>query len=314
MKGYVKVIWCVLCFSVIISALSACVPLPTSTGGIAFTDALGREVRIKSPKRVCALIGSFAEVWMLSGGSLVGAPDDAWSDFNLHIPNGINIGGTHSPSLELILSADPDFVIASASTPSNVMLKDVLEAANIAVAYFDVDNFEDYLNMLNVCTDITGRKDLYTKNGLNVKQEIEGIKSRFIKSGLTDKERTVLLLRAHSGAVKAKGSKGTILGEMLLDIGCINIADSNTLLLDNLSVESIIQQSPHRIFVVTMGDDTQKAIEGLNKMMSESPAWGSLEAVTEGRLHIMDRKLFNIKPNARWAQSYEKLAEIFLGK
>ena len=63
-----------------------------------------------------------------------------------------------------------------------------------------------------------------------------------------------------------------------------------------------------------MGDNTQKAIDNLNKMINESPALKSLEAVAEGRLHIMDRKLFNIKPNARWAISYEKLAEIFLSK
>ena len=29
--------------------------------------------------------------------------------------------------------------------------------------YFDVDNFDDYLKMLDICTDITGRKDLYDK-------------------------------------------------------------------------------------------------------------------------------------------------------
>lgn len=97
---------------------------------------------------------------------------------------------------------------------------------------------------------------------------------------------------------------------MLADLGCINIADSDTSLLEALSVESIIRQEPYRIFVVTMGNDTQKAMDNFYQMMEENPAWGTLEAVAEGRVHIMDRKLFNIKPNADWAESYEKLSKI----
>ncbi|NMD37565.1 MAG: ABC transporter substrate-binding protein [Christensenellaceae bacterium] len=279
---------------------------------VTFIDALDRKINIeKNPKRVAALIGSFADIWSLSGGSICATVEDAWEDFGLELPDAINIGGAHSPNLELLLSSNPDFVIASASTKSNVEMLQVLKAAGIAVAYFDVDNFYDYLAMLDICTDITGRKDLYEKNGLDIQGQIESIKSDFKKSNLPENERTVLLLRAHSGAVKAKGSQGTILGEMLADLGCINIADSDTSLLETLSIESIIKQEPYHIFVVTMGNDTEKAIKNLNQMMDENPAWGTLAAVAEGRLHLMDRKLFNIKPNARWAESYEKLSEIF---
>lgn len=145
-----------------------------------------------------------------------------------------------------------------------------------------------------------------------IQSQIEDIKQAIEERALPEEQRTVLLLRAHSSSVKAKGSKGTILGEMLADLGCINIADSDTSLLETLSVESIIRQEPYRIFVVTMGDDTEKAIDNLNQMMNENPAWGTLDAVAEGRLHLMERKLFNIKPNADWAESYEKLSEILL--
>ena len=275
---------------------------------LCFTDALGRTVNLQQkPERVAALIGSFADVWVLSGGTVCATVEDAWDDFGLELPDAVNIGGAHSPNLELLLSADPDFVIASASTSSNVEMKETLEAAGITVAYFDVDNFYDYMDMLAIFTDITGRKDLYEQNGLVLQNQIENIKSEFF---LPDAERTVLLLRAHSGSVKAKGSEGTILGEMLADLGCINIADSDTSLLDTISIESIIRQEPHHIFVVTMGDDTEKAMKNLNQMMEENLAWGMLDAVAEGRFHVMDRKLFNIKPNARWAESYETLSTL----
>lgn len=313
MRKFFQFIAFIVCLTMMLSILTACSSGESTQNEnvVTFTDALGREVTVsKEPQRVATLIGSFADVWMLAGGSVCATAEDAWEDFGLELPNAVNIGGAHSPNLELIFSANPDFVIASASTSSNVEMLETLETAGITVAYFDVDNFEDYLAMLNICTDITERKDLYERNGLELQSQIETIKLEMSEQPLTEKQKTVLLLRAHSGSVKAKGSEGTILGEMLADLGCVNIADSDTSLLEALSVESIIRQEPYRIFVVTMGNDTQKAIDNFYQMMEENPAWGTLAAVTEGRVHIMDRKLFNIKPNADWAESYEKLSEI----
>lgn len=282
---------------------------------ITFTDALDREVTVPvKPQRVAALLGSFADVWILAGGEVCAAPEDAWDDFELGLEDAINLGGAHSPSLESLLSSNPDFVIASASTAANVEMKDVLESAGIVVAYFDVDCFEDYLQMLDLCTDITERKDLYEENGLHVQNKIEDIKAQMEKEALPEEKRTILLMRAASNFVKAKGSSGTILGEMLEDLGCINIADAEASLLENLSVESVMKQEPYHIFVVTMGDDTEKALDNVTRMMEENPAWGTLEAVKENRLHVMERKLFNIKPNEKWAESYERLSEILLEK
>lgn len=290
--------------------LTACKGQEEAGQGITFTDALGREVTVpQNPERVAALLGSFGDVWMLAGGELCAAADDAWEDFGLELEGAVNIGGAHSPSLELLISADPDFVIASASTASNVEMKDTLEAMGITVAYFDVDNFDDYLDMLKICTDITGRQELYQQNGLAIKAQIDGIKEQYREADIPQEERKILLLRAASGFVKAKGSKGTILGEMLADMGCINIADSETGLLDDLSVEAVIREEPHHIFVVTMGSNTEAAQESLENMLEGNPAWGTLEAVKEGRLHMMDKTLFNLKPNARWAESYEILYE-----
>ena len=287
--------------------LSACggeVPSPAE-GGVTFTDALGRTVTVGSPRRVAALLGSFADVWVLAGGDLCAAPEDAWEDFGLS-QEAVNLGGAHSPSLEVLLSAAPDFVIASASTASNVEMLETLEAAGITVAYFDVDNFGDYLAMLAICTDITGRKDLYEQNGLQLQRQIEAIKAKTIP----EDRRRVLMLRSSASSIKAKGSRGTILGEMLADLGCVNIADSETGLLENLSVEAVIRQQPCHIFVVTMGSNTEAAVEGFRQMIEENPAWSSLEAVKAGRIHMMEKELYNLKPNARWPEAYEKLYEI----
>ena len=307
---------CLLCLAVLAS-LFACGPKKHvySDDAVVFVDALGREVSVTGePERVAALLGSFADVWQLAGGELCAAANDAWEDFGLELGDAVDIGGAHSPSLELLVSSEPELVLASASTASNVQMREALEQMGICVIYFDVDCFEDYLYMLDICTDITGRKDLYEQNGLDIKAAIDAIKEEFASLELDDEKKSVLLLRASAGRVKAKGSEGTILGEMLCDMGCINIADGNDAILENLSLESIIEKNPHHVFVVTMGNDTEAARAALTQMMEENGAWGELEAISEGRLHVMDRRLFNIKPNARWAEAYEKLYEALVSQ
>lgn len=65
------------------SGTASSVPESTSqtveTAAVTFTDDLGREVTVSSPKRVAVLLGSYADVWSLAGGkdTIVAAADDA---------------------------------------------------------------------------------------------------------------------------------------------------------------------------------------------------------------------------------------------
>lgn len=295
------------------SSCRATLPEGEDTESVFVTDALGRELSVpRQPSRVASLIGSFSDVWLLAGGSLCASVEDAWEDFGLELGDAVNLGGAHSPSLELLLAAEPELVLASASTASNLAMRESLETMGIDVIYFDVDHFNDYLQMLDVCTEITGRRDLFEQNGLALQGAIEAIKAQYAALELPSAEKRILLLRASSTTVKAKGSRGTVLGEMLADMGCINIADNDDTLLESLSVEAVLANEPHHVFVVTMGSDTAAAEASLRALIEGNPAWRSLEAVSEGRLHLMDKKLFNLKPNASWAEAYQRLYETLI--
>ena len=94
--------------------LCACTDAPSAepaADAVVFTDVLGREITLESvPKRTACLLGSFADIWMLAGGTVCAAAEDAWEDFGLTTEDAVNIGGAHSPNTELLLSASPDFV------------------------------------------------------------------------------------------------------------------------------------------------------------------------------------------------------------
>ena len=273
-----------------------------------FQDDLGRTVTLPEPKRVACLLGSFAQIWQLAGGEVIATADDAWDDLNLELSDDcVNLGNTKELSLELLLSSQPDFILASANTRQNVEWMETLEAADIPTAYFDISDFDDYLRLLELCTGITGRKDLYEQHGLEVQRQIHAVLEKAEKRGTAPK---VLCMRASASMVTVKNSEDNVLGEMLKSLGCINIADSDSSLLENLSLEKILEEDPDYIFIVQRGDDTEGMKAYVESMMQENPAWQELTAVKEGRLHFMDKNLYNLKPNHRWGEAYEKCEEI----
>lgn len=309
MKKLVCIIMVVL--SLFLTACDQKANIIDNENQITFTDDLNREVSINNPQRVAVLLGSFAHMWTLAGGEVIASADDAWEEFDINLSeDAVNLGHTKSISLEKLFGVQPDLIIASVNTRIHIEWKDTLEKANIPVAYFSVNDFNDYLRVLKICTQITGRDDLYIKNGGNVKQEVESIIEES-KQRVADKGTyKVLSLRASASSVRAKNSYDNVLGEMLKNLGCINIADTNESLLENISIEYIIQEDPDFIFFVQQGNDLEGVKKNIDTFINQNPAWKNLTAVKENRVYIMDKSLYTLKPNNRWGEAYKKLEEI----
>lgn len=282
-----------------------------SDSAYTFTDALGQEITVDHPKRVVALMGSFAEIWLLAGGadSLVGVTDDAFDDRNLGLSENVSVVGKfQNPNTEAILALEPDLVLLSAETKgtdSHVALKDALSEAGITAAYFSVTHFADYLDMLKICCDITGDTDAYQTNGLRVQQKIE----QLVADNKLKTEPSVLLLITYSGGIRPQTSD-SMTGKMLADFGCHNIIDDNPSLLKEFSVENIIEADPDYIFVIPMGNDDAAAEKNLKENIENNPAWSSLTAVQNNHYILLPKDKFLYKPNARWADSYAYLADL----
>lgn len=274
-------------------------------------DDLDREVTLKTrPERVAVLMGSFAETWLLAGGELIAAPKDAWEDFDLSLAGDVvNLGSYQKISVEALFDLEADLIVASANTKAHVEQKETLESAGLKALYFNVNGFEDYLRMLKICTDITGRADLYETNGEQVRRQVEQAKAAAAAALEGREPPRVLFVRTAASGIHVKGSEGTVLGLMLRDLGCVNVADGSDLL-ENLSMEKIIEEDPDRIFIVMQGSDQEGARKTLEDTLMSNPAWSGLTAVQEGRVHYMDKQLYHLKPNHRWGTSYAELEKL----
>ena len=278
------------------------------TSAVTFEDDLGRTVTVDRPERVVVLIGSFAHIWYLAGGldRLVAAASDTWTSFDIPLDEAvINLGSIKQVSLEAVIAANPDFVIASVNTDADLALREPLEAMGIPTAYFQVSTVEDYLRMLDILTRITGCRENFERYGASVLSQVEAAKE---KADGTDP--TALFIRVSGSGCRVKNSENSVLGEMLRDLGAVNIADSESSLLENLSMEVILREDPEFIFVVLQSSDPCVAQGVLEKTLLCDPAWDSLTAVREGRFYLMDPALYNLKPNDRWGEAYESLAAI----
>jgi len=253
------------------------------------------------PERVVCLYGSFAEAWVQAGGELVGVTEDAVSERGLQTEAAV-IGTTKAPNLEVILGLDPYWVILSADIAGQVSAMEVLEGAGIPCTAFRVDSYQDYVHMMDAFTALTGRRDVYDGQVLPMAADIE----RAIAQAQTKKAPDVLLLRAFSTGVKAKGADN-LAGVMLRDLGCLNLVDKHPSLLEELSLESIVMEDPDWILISVMGGDEASALAAVQETIGSNPAFQALTAVKEGRMHVLPRELFHYKPNMRWSESYAYL-------
>lgn len=303
-----------LVLSMLFTGCAATAPADNSSASqsaFTFTDDLGRTVTLESPEKAAALLGSFAQVWMLAGGTVCAAPEEAWKDLNLELAEDTaNLGQIHQMNMELLMTTQPDFILASSNNKNQLEWKDTLEATGIPMAYFDIADFDDYLRLLKLCTDLTGHPERYQQYGTAVQQEIDAVLAQSKQRLEQEDPPVVLALTASASTVRAKKSEGNVLGEMLRSLGCINLADTQEALLEDLSIEYILQEDPDCIFIVQRGDNTQAVKDHVAQMMAEHPAWSQLTAVQNGHLYFMDKNLYNLKPNHRWGEAYRGLEEL----
>jgi iron complex transport system substrate-binding protein len=310
-RSIARVFYIVLIISLFTQILTGCKAQTkeddaANTYYYSFIDSLNNTVNLKDkPQRVVSLVGSYAETWILAGGNLIGVTDDVISERNMDLPSTTNIVGTiKEPNVEEIIALSPDFVLLSPDIESHVKISETLKTSNIPFAFFKVEHFEDYLTMLKICTDITNNKELYEKNGLAVKKQIEDILAKIDQKNNPE----ILFIRAFSSGAKAKNDDNMAC-RILSDLGSVNIASKHKSLLEDLSMEEIIEEDPDYIFVVTMGD-SEEALKALKDGIQKNPAWSDLTAVKNDRYIVLPKELFHYKPNSRWGESYEYIAKI----
>ena len=171
--------------------LASCAgPSPEETGApesgspdaVTFTDALGYETTIESWDRVVSLYGSFAETWLLAGGTLVGTTSDAIEERQLDLDGAAVVGTVKEPNLE---------EIASRLELPVEEVSQALDAVSAPVSLYD-PMYSDGGDPLTVMDQVMDNRN----TELNWMEHI-ALRSAF--RTLNDREKQILSLRFYDG-------------------------------------------------------------------------------------------------------------------
>lgn len=275
-----------------------------------FCDSVGNEITLyEKPSRVAVLFSSYADVWKLSDGEIYATVGESvergFAASEVLLVDG---GAGKTIDNELLLSYEPDFIIGSADIPAQVKTAELMNAIGVPTALFRVESFEEYLDMLKICCDITDSPENYIEYGENVEQAVNKLLETADYSDID-----ILFIRSGSkySSTKAKTKDNNFVCRMLYDLGTYNIAENAEILLDGLSIEEIILSDPDYIFISTMGDE-KNAEEYMESLFAED-RWQTLQAVKNGNYCYLPKNLFQFKPNAEWHTAYRYLAQTLDG-
>ncbi len=275
---------------------------------ITLKDSRGKEVTIaKKPKRVLPLYTSYLNVWYECGGKAIGRPTTEAAlvpEEALPLPT---IGHVTSPNLEKVISLKPDLILLRYGFAGHTRLAPMLEKMNIPFISLTYENFHDYITVVDIFTRLTGREDIRTDSLPKIKRNVQ----RIIESAHSKSKPKVLILFGSAMGVVVK-LPGSLVGSMVDELGGKNIASDAKLTSDEMqifSMERVVERDPEVILVQTMG--LPKMVKKkIQKDIASSPAWKTISAVKNNRVHYLPVNGFLYKPNKRFPKSYEYLQKL----
>ncbi len=288
---------------------------------VTFEDASSETVTIqKNPQKTVNLYGSFTTLWYEAGGTVAGCigGDSAITLYQEYIgrditqDEGVTVVATSSSGkkwdVESIIAQQPDLIICSTAMSGYSTIQAPAEAAGIPVIAMSYNDFSDYLKWFKVFCNLNSQEELWDTVAMPALDSVVEILAK------CPTEDTPKVFSMFSGAESLQANTtNTVVGEMIEEMNAVNIVDewenaSGAERLD-INLETVYAADPD-IIVVQCHAGAEAAQQQIQELYGENPVWQSLRAVQEGQVYYLEKELFHNKPNSRFAEAYQKLAEI----
>ena len=275
------------------------------------TDKLGRDVSIsQKPQRVIILDYNALDLWYHAGGTAVGRTGhilvDSRADedeMGSEIKNVPIMNEAHDPvNIEMIVAQEPDLIIISPTSKTHLEAVESFEQYNIPYFAWDYDDFDGFIENLELFTLLNDRGDLYEKYASDNIIRVNAVREKI--SGQEPVTMVMLLPHATNG-IYALANSG-YLGNLCEDMNLENIAGVETSTV--VSIESLLDIDPEWIFSRGGSGDGSEA--NAKAIFESYPLWSELTAVKEGRFQHLPAELFLYHANTRYADAYEYLANL----
>lgn len=291
---------------------------------VTFKDATstdGSTITVKkNPGKTVNLYASFTTLWYEAGGSVVGciggsSSQELYVEYigrDITTDAGMNVVATSSSGkkwdAEKIIALNPDLIICSTAMSGYSTIQKPAEAAGIQVIAVSYNDFADYLKWFKVFSNLTGHADLWDSVAMKALDDVVNVLVE-IPEGNGPK---VFAMFSGSNSLQANTSS-TVVGAMATAMHATNIVDAweNTTGAERLDInlETVFAADPD-IIIIQCHAGAEVAEKQVADTYGSNPVWQSLKAVKNGKVFYLEKTLFHNKPNSRFADAYEKLAEI----
>ena len=288
---------------------------------VTFKDATENNITIqKNPAKTVNLYASFTTLWYEAGGSVSGciggsSSQELYEEYigrDITADAGMTVVATSSSvkkwDTENIIALKPDLIICSTAMSGYSTIQAPAEAANIPLIAVSYDDFSDYLKWFKVFCNLTGHTELWDSVAMKALDEVVEVLTEIP----AEKGPSVFSMFSGANSLQANTS-ATVVGGMINAMNAVNIVDNwdNSTGAERLDInlETVFSVNPD-IIIVQCHAGAEVAKEQVKEVYGENPVWQSLKAVKDGKVFYLEKTLFHNKPNSRFAEAYQKFAEI----
>ena len=225
---------------------------------LTITDDLGNKVVIEEePERVISLSPANTETLFALGADeqIVGRTD--YCNYPEEASEVPSVGSYSSPNTELIISMDADVIFASDYMDDSI--RSQVENAGAKVIIFAANDMESVESDILTAGQVLNRNDKAKEITDNMEKEMTDL--REILSANTEEKSAFIDLGDYYSA-----GEGSLLGNMLEDIGVRNIAADTGEAWPQLSVETIIEADPDVYISLYTSPEELKQVPGLSSL------------------------------------------------
>ncbi|MFD1955510.1 ABC transporter substrate-binding protein [Paenibacillus thailandensis] len=271
-------------------------------GSLVYEDFAGRKVTLDGPpERIVALGNGEVDIVYALGGTVVGRPEDndgiedeRWEDVPV-------VGSVHTVDLEKLAVLRPQVVLGN--NPINLKDEDQLKGIGAELVLTQANSIADIRRQIELIGRLLGKETTAAEITAKMDRELEAFKAE------TGETRALVVYGAPGTYLAALPN--SLAGNLLETAGGLNVAADYPRLQSypqyaQLNTERVVESDPDVIFIMTHGD-SEEVRQGFIREMESNPAWSGLDAVKDGRIHVLPPDLFGTNPGTRVIEALNEL-------
>lgn len=284
-------------------------PNTNNTGNISVLDDEGYTTNLTAvPQRVVSLAPACTQILFAigDGNKVVGVTDYDNYPYNfaawIKAGNMTSIGGYSTPNMEAIASLNPDLIV---SDNINDALLPNMRSLGYKVIVINPTSIQGVYNdilMVGKATGATTQANAVIQNMTNV---ISNIDAKIAAANISAKPN--VYYEIWSDPLMSAGST-TWINDVISKAGGVNIFANETVQYPTISSETVVSLNPDVILLPTnMGTGTP--FYGSVAEVKATPGWGTINAIKNDRIYVIDQDLF-AEPGPRVADQVYAVAAV----